>query len=429
MAVEMAWGETITVSLGIGLISYEFTLDDLTLGRLNGAGRLDGSFEGVDVTQYCQKIEINRGRNDQTNSNFNTGVATLVLLNNDRRFDPNNTDSPYWNESLGRSGVTPRRRVTIQSGAETLFVGLITDIDIEYEPPMVGGDQENSTVTITCADDFVLLANTFIPEALEPVQELSGSRLEYVLDLASVNYPPLTRSIDTGTATLGGGAVFTIPADQQVLTYCQKIAEAEQGYFFVAANGDLTFSDRLSSEFANVSASFSDTGTDIPYTTLSIQYGQELLYNKVVCNIVDGVEQIVNDAASQLEYGVSTYSLHDLLLADDSDALELAEYLLDLYKLPEYRFDTISTIYNALSSVDQVTVSGLDISDVLSITRTYATGSPASVTAEYSVESIRHSITPNSHMVEYGLAVADLLYPFTLDSIIYGILDSTNALT
>lgn len=429
MAITTAWGEEITVSMEIGFITYQFTLDDATLGRLDGAGRLDGSLEGVDVSEYCLDVSISRGRNDQTNANFNTGVASITLLNRDRRFDPNNTSSPYWDSTLNKSGVTPRRRVTIQSGSETLFVGRITDIDINYEPNRSNATDENSTITITAADDFVLLANTFIPEELIPSAELSGSRLEYVLDLPSVNYPALTRNIDAGSATLGGGAAFAIPADQQVLTYCQKIAEAEQGYFFVAANGDLTFTDRLTAAFATISANFSDTGTNIPYTGLTVQYGQELLYNKVVCNIVGGNEQIADDAASQTEYGISTYSLHDLLLSTDASALTLANYLLNLYKEPEYRFDTISSIYNALTPADQVTLSGLDISDVIEITRTYATGTPSSVTDQYSIENIKHTITPSSHTVQFGLAVADLLYPFTLDSTIYGTLNSTNALT
>jgi len=42
---------------------------------------------------------------------------------------------------------------------------------------------------------------------------------------------------------------------------------------------------------------------------------------------------------------------------------------------------------------------------------------------------LRHSITPTEHRVEIELAVADLVFPFTLDDAIYGVMDSTNALT
>jgi hypothetical protein len=117
------------------------------------------------------------------------------------------------------------------------------------------------------------------------------------------------------------------------------------------------------------------------------------------------------------------------LLVDDAAALTLATDLLDRYKLPEYRFDKLQTIYNPLNSVKQADLTAIDIADVVSITRTYPTGTPASVTKEYSIENIRHVISPSSHTVEFGLAVADLVYPFTLDDATFGVMDSTNALT
>jgi len=114
---------------------------------------------------------------------------------------------------------------------------------------------------------------------------------------------------------------------------------------------------------------------------------------------------------------------------DDAAALTLATDLLDRYKEPEYRFDKLQTIYNPLSSGDQGTLTGVEIADVVEITRSYPTGTPASVTLEYSIENIRHVITSNAHTVEFGLAVADLVYPFTLDDAVFGVMDSTNALT
>jgi hypothetical protein len=350
------------------------------------------------------------------------------LLNRDRRFDPINESSPYWNSTLGVSGIAPRRKVTVVSDGVALFTGRITDIDVSYEPNRPNATSENSYVTITASDDFVLLANTFTENPLTPTQELSGTRVSTILDLPEVSYPA-TRDIDTGSATLGGGATFEIGANTNILTYLQEVATSEQGYFFVAANGDLTFTDRIAASFATISAYFSDAGSNIPYTSLSVMYGQEFLYNKVVCSVEGGTDQTVNDIASQTEYGISTLNLSGLLLVDDAAALTLATDLLDRYKLPEYRFDKLQTIYNPLNSVKQADLTGLEIADVVSITRTYPTGTPASVTKEYSIENIRHVISPSSHTVEFGLAVADLVYPFTLDDATFGVMDSTNALT
>jgi hypothetical protein len=117
-----------------------------------------------------------------------------------------------------------------------------------------------------------------------------------------------------------------------------------------------------------------------------------------------------------------------LLLENDAAANTLAVDLLARYKEPVYRFDKLQTIYNMLDVTEQTDVTSLEIADVIDITRTYPTGSPASVTLPYSVESIKHSITPSSHRVEIGLAVADLVFALLLDDATFGVIDSTNAL-
>jgi hypothetical protein len=427
MATTMAWGEEIQVFMELGFPVNYFTLNDATLGVLDGEGRLDGTLLGDDVAPYVQQITINRGRSDQLQT-FNAGTASITLINNDRRFDPINEDSPYWNPVTNQSGVTPRRKVTIYSNGVALFTGRITDIDVSYEPTRPNATIDNSTVTITASDDFVLLANTYIGNAITPTAELSGTRLTTILDLPEVAYPT-TRNIDAGTATLGGGATFDIAANTNVLSYLQNVAIAEQGYFFVAANGDITFTDRVSASFASISATFSDqAGINLPYTGLQVLYGQEFLYNKVVASVEGGTDQTANDVASQTEYGISTLNLSGLLLSDNTAAATLAADLLERYKVPQYRFDKLQTIYNLLDLGQQADVTNLEIADVIDITRTYPTGSPASVTLAYSVESIKHSISPSDHRIEIGLAVADLVYPFILDDPTFGVMDSTNAL-
>jgi hypothetical protein len=421
----LAWGENIVVLMELGFEVNVFTLDSAEDGILD-TDYLGGTLVGDDVSQYCQEVSISRGRSDQL-QNFNAGTCSVRLLNRDRRFDPINESSPYWNSTTGKSGVTPRRKVTIISDGVKLFSGRITDIDVSYEPNNPNATSENSYVNITASDDFVLLANTYTQDAITPTEQLSGSRVSAILDLPEVNYPA-TRNIDEGTAVLGGGATFDIASNTNVLTYLQEVGTSEQGFFYVAANGDLTFTDRITASFVSPSAYFSDTGSNIQYTNLSVMYGQELLYNKIVCTIEGGTDQVANDVTSQTEYGVSTLSLSGLLLSTDAAALALAQDLLSRYKEPEYRFDKLQTIYNPLSTANQQTLTGLDVSDIVGITRTYPTGTPASVTKNYSIEAIRHNISPSEHTVEYSLAVADLVYALILDDAEFGTLSTTNAL-
>ena len=417
MATTFPSGETVLVLMELGFPINPFTLDSASLGVLD-SNALDGSLLGDDVSEYCRDVSISRGRSDQL-ANFNAGTAQFRLINNDRRFDPINEASPYYDATKGRSGVTPRRKVSVFLDGEAVYVGRITDIDVNY-------DFNLSEVVISASDDFVLLANSTTGDSFTPPQELSGARLERILDLLSVGYPLASRNISTGVATLGN---YSIDANTNALTYLQKITDSEQGYLFISKDGLLTFTDRLAASFASPSAFFSDDGSEIPYSTLEVLYGQEFLYNRVSTQTEGGTPQNVDDAPSQTEFGISTLALSDLLLADDSAALTLANTLLDGYKEPIYRFDELRIPMNRLTSGQRLDVLALEIGNLIEITRTYSTGTPASVTAIYAIEGIQHGLTPNVQEVTIRLSPAVIVFPLILDDISFGILDADNALT
>jgi hypothetical protein len=421
MATVTAWGETLTVLMELGFPVDIFTLNSATDGVLD-EDFLDGTLLGDDVASFVQDIRITRGRQDQL-ANFSAGSCSITMVNNDRRFDPTNESSPYWDATLGQSGVTPRRKVTVKLGNETVFVGRITDIDLSYA---TGKSTDLSTVTINAADDFVLLANTATTEDRTPTQELSGARLDYLLQLPEIGYTGTT-DIDTGTATLGA---YQIDANTNALQYAQAIAESEQGYFFVARDGKLTFTDRVTKAFASVVAAFSDSeGTEIKYQTLSVLYGQEFLYNKVLATREGGTPQVANDAGSQTEYGISTLNLSGLLLSDDTAAQDLADELLDLYSEPAFRFEGMSLLVSSFASGTRTTCNQLELGDTVTVERNYQTGSPAQVVKYQTVERLNRVITPNVHRLEVAMSDAYIIYPLILDDAVFGIMDADNALS
>jgi len=417
MATTLKSGEQITVLAEVGFPVDVFTLDSATDGVLN-SDFLDGTLLGDDISPYVQNLTVARGRSSQFDQ-FSAGRCNIVLLNNDRRFDPINEDSPYWDAAEGRSGVVPRRKVTVQLNGVDIYIGRIADIDIAY-------DFNNlSTVGISVVDDFVLLANTYTSAAFTPSAQLSGARVAAILDRTEIAYPA-TRNIDTGTVTLGA---YQVDANTVALSYLQKCAEAERGLFFIAANGDLTFTDRIDYVFAPVViTSFTDAGGGIPYQTLDVIYGQEFLYNRIQMTREGGTLQAADDAASQTEFGVSTYALDNMLFSDDTETLALADSLLASYSEPLYRFDNMQVNMIGLNSVDRDAVNSLELGDVIDITRTYETGTPATVTQPYTIERINHNITAGTHLVEFGLRFANIVYQFTLDDATFGVLDADNAL-
>ena len=412
MATVLVFGEQVQVFLSLGKVVNEFLLDS---SQLNGIDVLDGD-DVDDVSEYVRSLSISRGRSDQFSS-FRAGTLTLVLNNNDRRFDPINESSPYYNSTTGRSGVTPRRRVQIVGDNIPLFTGRVSDIDVEY-------NYELSTVTITAADDFTLLANTFTGAASTPPVELSGARVSRILDLPEVAYPAASRSIGTGVAALGA---FPIAANTNAANYLGRVAEAEQGLFFCAADGTLTFTDRATTAFALPVVNFTDQGIGLPYQNLATIYGNEFLFNRVQATTETGVPQIAEDAASQTTFGVTTLTLDGLLLGSDADALTLAEQLLSFYKQPEYRFDDLRLVVSAMSDLERDSVLQVEMGDVISIERTFTVGSPASVVKEYGVDRITHQILPDRHIVTFGLFDALIVFPLILDDPEFGRLDERNA--
>jgi len=83
---------------------------------------------------------------------------------------------------------------------------------------------------------------------------------------------------------------------------------------------------------------------------------------------------------------------------------------------------------NGMSGANRAAVMALDLSATIGITRTFATGTPASVTKLFTVIGISHRITNSSHTVTFRLAVADILYALILDDPVFGLLDGSNAL-
>lgn len=421
MPTTLASGEELTVLMELGFPVNVFTLDSASDGVLD-EDYLEGTLIGDDVSSYVKQITVARGRADQL-SQFSAGNASITLLNNDRRFDPTNESSPYWDAVSGRSGVTPRRKVTVRLGSDDIFVGRIADIDLSYK---TGKSVDISDVVISAADDFVLLANTSTTSDHTPSAELSGARMSYLLALPEIDYQGTT-NISSGTATLGA---FQIDANTNALAYAQNIATAEQGFFFVARNGDLTFTDRITTAFASAVAAFSDQqGTGIKYQDLAIVYGQEFLYNKIVTTIEGGTPQVADDVASQTEFGISSYVLNDLLLSTDAAALTLANDLLALYAQPAYRFEGMVVNVSAQSSGDRALLNQLELGDTITVERNYLTGSPTTVTKYQTVERLTHVITPNVHRLDIAMADAFILFEFILDDALYGVMDANNALT
>jgi hypothetical protein len=414
------------LEIDTGFIQDAFLLDDATAGVLDNTQYvLDGTTQFASVLDGINQVNVRRGRRDQGDQ-FSAGTMTFTMLDTDGIFMPFDEDSPYYDTPNAKPGLAPMRRVQLSRYSATnvkeyLFKGVIVNFDYNFA---LGG---LDTVTVYCADDFYLLAQTYLDE-FNVSEELSSDRLSAVLDRPEVNYPA-TRDISTGTQTLGGAAAYTIPEQTNVLGYCAQINEAEQGRLFISRTGDLTFQPRIGTTLDPSVADFSELGADIPYNGLGITFEADQVVNRaVVKHLGNQSPQVADDTGSQATYFIQTYSITNSLLHNDAAALDLATYLLD--PNPEPRFTSLNTAFAMLSSAERDTVAVIDIGDTITIEKSFAPGTnPAQLAQELSIEGIEHSINVNNgHIVTYYTSPTTIVYELILDDPTFGIISADNAL-
>ena len=405
MAKATKWGSTYKVLLDVGFLADAFTLDSSVL---DGTDVLNGSTDFVDITEYVTNININRGRATQLDS-FPSSNCTIVADDRaaERYFDPLNTASEWY--SGGTVGIAPRRAFQVYggtAGTTAMFSGFVYDLNIDYAEPNL------STATIVATDALGQLGQTVLT-AFNPSSQLTSARVSAILDRPEVAFSTALRNIETGLATCGTVAYEDAT---NVLTALQDVATAEGGRLFVDRSGSLNFDARIAVSFGTAVASFGGTA-GLPILSLSNVYGAETVVNRVAVQIDGGTaSSIASGTASQAEYGIKTLSLTGVPLATDAAGSALALSLLTRFQDPVVRFSEMDVLLGALTTAQQQTMAGLEIGDILSVSKTFSVGTPATVTQNVVVESIRHSINPQRHTVAIGLGQVQLVLPFILDT-------------
>jgi hypothetical protein len=380
-----------------------FQLNDPVFGVLDTSTL--GGLQFADLTSLVESVNITRGRNRQLDQ-FNSGTATVTFDNASRILDPLNTDSIFY------PFVLPRCPIVISANGIPIYSGLVVDWNLDYD--LANQDR----MYARCADDFTVLANQAL-NAFTPSAQLSGARVAAVLDRPEINYQG-ARQIGTGSSNLGA---YAVSAETNVLNYLQLVTTSEQGYLYISADGTLTFKGRTEVLNQPADAVFASNGSNLPYQTLTNEFGDELLYNYIVTESPAGGPFDAIDTASQALYQSQQYALTNLLNSSASEVEALGDYLLGKYKNPVLRFTGLSNQLAALSATNQDACLSLDLTDIASITKTFVTGTPSSVTQTVIVSGISHNITPQSHIIAYTFESTDQNQYLTLNNAIFGVLD------
>ncbi len=365
----------------------------------------DGVETFTDISEFFQNYSIRRGKSREL-ERYQTGQASVQFENNTRAFDPTFEASPYFGQ------IVPKRSLRITNGTAVQFVGIVEDWNISYEP---GGQ---SIAVCQAFDAFSLLGGINFAD-VSFTEELTSERVEAVLD--EINWDESRRDIQGSGATLSAATVLD---DTNTLEYLNKVAQSDPGDIFISRDGDVAFRGR-NLGFTSESLVFTDAGTAIPYQTISAIYGSELLYNNVTVSS-EGVGTVVAQASDSIEiYGERDEEVETFLSSIDQ-VQDLADYLVNRYGEPEFRFDGLTINLNSLSSEDRGKVLAIELAEPVLVQFTPNNISPA-IQRYAKVIGVEQNVNPQDQKLTLRLQSTQGSL-FILDDTVFGRLDEDNLL-
>jgi len=407
-----------------GFDYLSFRLDDPARGVLD-QNVLGPSTSYASVINGATSISVFRGRRDIGDQGILAGTMSFELLDTTGIFDPFNNQGPYFDPDNEEPGLAPLRRVILSRENEVLFKGFITNYSYSFEL----GNLDR--VSVNCADEFYILAQTYISE-WNVTEQISSDRVTDLLDLPEVDFPALQRNISTGTVTLGGTGAYTVDEGTSVADYAAQIQQAEQGRIFIDRNGNFTFQPRIGNTLSAPVIDFHDNGDagTAGYDQLGIAFDADQVVNRATVQILHSpsTPQVAEDLASQDKYLIQTTAISGSLLYDAASALELAEYL--LVPNPEPRFTNVSVGFVSLSEAQRDLAAVVDIGDTITIQKTIQVGAGTQELAqELAIEGVQHQINVlNGHRVTFFTSPTTVVYELVLDDPIRGKIDALNVL-
>ena len=400
---------TVKVELGFteaGASAPFFRLNDETLGLLNNTeGRLGGGQVLVDVSEYVRNFNTDRGKSREL-ERFQAGQASVAFQNDERIFDPTFEASPFFGQ------IAPRRQIRITVDDVIQYEGTIDDWNISYDQ---GG---NSIATAVAFDGIANLANIrledFTPgtsgdvfllnDLFQGVLDSSQYRLGGVVNsgraisdaLDNIDWPETKRDLDDGLAVVEESP---IEDGTIVLEYLQKVAASEPGGVFISKAGDVKFVER-NAGFLGTKPFLADDGTGIPYTVVSVIFGTELLFNEVI------VSNSTTQVESNNETSINLFGKRDVTRETVLDSViqmqQLADFLVQKFGEPEFRFQTLEVDLSNLNSTQREQIIELELGDFVQVKFT-PNDIPPAIERFGEVISIQSAFTPTREVVQIGL--------------------------
>jgi hypothetical protein len=361
---------------------YPFTIGDDKYGIIGTSTLASSAVPNpiVDLTPDVRQITINRGRSIQQDQ-YIAGTAVVRVLDPNSYFNPQNVSSPYYGY------LVPLRKLRISATTGTdqhfLFSGYTTEYRYTYDQA-----EQMGYVDIYCADAFRLFQLAQVTTvASATAGQTTGTRIGKILD--QISFPANMRTLATGDSLC-----IADPGTSRTALGALKNAEfSEQGAFFINGSGTAVFKDRsdVVSSIAATPIEFNQT-TGIPYKNLVFAFDDKLIINQASITRSGGTAQFAQNEASVIRYFPHAYTVQDLVIDTDANALNIAKTYVATRAETTIRIDAM-TVDLLDPAVPTNTMIGLEYFTNCKITNIQPDGSTIVKTLQ--VQGLNWEITPN----------------------------------
>ena len=366
---------------------------NLSLGHARLGDDSNDDSDYTDINPYVLSINISRGRVREL-SEFTTGTAIVVLDNQDGRFDPNNSSSPY-NPNI-KPGKLLRIKITdpTTSVNEPIFEGNISQWDVTYSWPNM------SRCTIRAHDALKPLSQNSVSLTTSAAE--TGTVIREILQDADwTNY-----ELNTGNSTLAALAF-----DNENALKALQLATNSEGItakIYADKENQILFKNRqaiYTDSNSNTSQATFGSSSNLSFEKIDIDYDDELVRNKVSINRTGGTAQTATDSTSIAAYNEKSYVRSNLMITSDAESLSYAQSVLSEFKDPAVRCKSMT--FSPLKHTDMITQSlARDITDRITV-EFNPPGGGSSFSKQLIIGGISHTILPEAWQTTFQFSSSD----------------------
>ena len=398
-------------------MSVAFDSDvDITVEIAFDSQPFDASQSFTDISAFVRSFAISRGRSDELSA-FRAGLLSFSVSNQDNRFNPSNTSSPYFDSTNSRTKIQPLKQVRIKATYDStdyiIFRGFLDVVPVKFI-----AEGADSIVQFTAIDAFRLFQNQTFQSigwrvgrtgftelgqttrlGYADTQELSSVRVARILN--AIGFPSALRSIDTGTKQ-----VIVQPLTTNVLSGLRECELAENGQFFIDKEGKATFRNRAykftNTKATTVQATFDNSGSNLPYTDVALGFDDNEVINNYSWTRSGGTTQFIADSDS-IQRFTAINSSETTININDSDVASIIQQKLSETAIPIIRIDSLTINPRQNTSIWEQAL-GRDIGDRIKVNITNTDSSTFS--DELFIESITHNVNASSQTWSWVLTLS-----------------------